>query len=218
MENELLKSQTEVRTLRVDLDERAAKLESVNKERTYAEEEMVALKEYLAAKKSEHDREIRAREKVELNLRQTAEVLEKKESDLRFKVDEIKTLKEALNKSETLLISEKARSEKMTSERDSIYAHQTRLQQELDEQTTTNQELLNSNHEQNRKLKQWDEEIFRLRETHKVLAKARLTLTKKIKVLDEAKTSTEMERDTLRVRLFNECFVLTFLYRVPMPT
>ncbi len=204
------RAQNEIRALRADLEENTTKFDSLSKDRSFVEDEMVALKEYLAAKKSEHDREIRGREKVELNLRQAYETLERREIDLRSKSDEIKGLKEGLNKTETLLQSEQARSEKMTNERDAIYSQQARLQQDFDEKANLNETIMNTNHEQARKLKAWDEEISRLRENYKVVTKAKMALAKKFKTLDEAKIGTEMERDGLRV---NES---STDYRVPM--
>ena len=205
LEAEIVRNQNEIKSLRADLEEKGSKVESVNKERSYVEEEMVTIKEYLTAKKAEHDREIRLRERVELNLKQTTEVLEKRDAEVRAKNEEVKALKETLHKAETMLLGEKARSEKMTAERDLIYSQQIRLQQEFDEKNIANETLLNSNHEQARKLKSWDEEISRLRETHKSIAKAKLILAKKIKILDEEKITADMERDGLRVKysLFN---------------
>ncbi|KAJ3258086.1 hypothetical protein HK103_004079 [Boothiomyces macroporosus] len=198
LEAELVNSANEIKSLKVDLDDSQVKIEQLHKEREYKDEEMLSLKDYLAAKKSEHDREIREREKTEKELRYSTDVNEKREAELKVKNEEIKGLKESLMKTELLLQNEKVRAEKLEHERDHLQSIQVRFQQDLDEQAVTNQNLLNKTHEQARKMKAWEEEIARLREINKTISKAKQQLMKKFKVIDETKTGIELERDTLR--------------------
>ncbi|KAJ3276084.1 hypothetical protein HDV01_006254 [Terramyces sp. JEL0728] len=198
LENELANSLNEIKALKVDVEDSEVKIEHLCKEREYKDEEMLSLKDYLAAKKSEHDREIREREKTEKELRFSTEANEKKEADVKIKTEEIKLLKEGLAKTELLLQNEKVRSEKLETERDHLQSIQIRFQQDLDEQAVTSQSLLNKTHEQGRKLKSSEDEISRLRELNKTLSKSKQLLMKKFKVIDETKTGIELERDTLR--------------------
>jgi chromosome segregation ATPase len=169
------------------------------KDRQYADEEMLTLKEYLAVKKSEFEREVRMREKYELQLRQMTESNDKKEAEIKLKIDETKSLKELLLKTEVQLQGEQGRCEKIENERDAVYSQHSRLQNDFDQQETTNQMLLNKTHEQSRKIKSYQEEISRLRENYKTIVKAKQSLMKKHKLLDEVRASAEMERDALRV-------------------
>lgn len=172
------------------------------KEMATADEETAALKENLAVRKAEYEREVKARERVEQSVRQTMDLVDRKDGELRSRYDEIKGLKEMVNKSESAVQGERARGEKMHNERDVMYTQQVRIQQQFDEQTLSMEALMNTNHEQTRKLKTLDEDITRLRENYGVIAKAKQGLTKKYKALDEDKVSSDMERDNLRVLYF----------------
>jgi chromosome segregation ATPase len=198
IESELTNSQNEVRRLKTELEEEISKNTEFVKERGYLQEEISTLKDYLAAKKSEHEREVRAKERFEHQLRQMTETLEKKDLEIRNRIDEGKALKESLNKTEGLLQGEQARCEKIESERDTIHSQHVRLQQDFDQKETEHVALTNKSHEQTRKLKTWQEEVTRLRENYKEATKTKQALLKKYKLLEEAKIASEMERDSLR--------------------
>jgi chromosome segregation ATPase len=198
MESELTNSQNEIRRLKTELEEEMAKNSEFVKERGYLQEEISTLKDYLAAKKSEHEREVRAKERFEHQLRQMTETLERKDQEIRNRIDEGKALKESLNKTEGLLQGEQARCEKIESERDTIHSQHVRLQQDFDQKETEHVALTNKSHEQTRKLKTWQEEVTRLRENYKEATKTKQALLKKYKLLEEAKIASEMERDSLR--------------------
>jgi chromosome segregation ATPase len=198
IERELLDNQNEVKRLKIDLEEEANKGIQFAKEREYLQEEVNTLKEYLAAKKSEHEREVRAKEKFEQQIRHMADTIEKKDQEVRNRQEEGKALKDSLNKTEGLLQGEQARCEKIESERDTIYSQHIRLQQDFDLKDSENVTLTNQTLEQAQKLGIWHEEITKLRENYKDVLKSKQSLMKKYKLLEEAKIGSEMERDGLR--------------------
>jgi hypothetical protein len=69
----------------------------MSEERSLLEEEMVSLKEFLASKKTEQEREAKAREKLEHSLRQTSDASDRKEEEVRIKVTEVFTINYRLN-------------------------------------------------------------------------------------------------------------------------
>ncbi|KAI8895333.1 hypothetical protein BC833DRAFT_567573 [Globomyces pollinis-pini] len=198
MESELANSGNEIKSLKADLEQAQFRIDSLIKERLYMDEEMLSLKEYLTAKKSEHDREVRTREKVEQSLRIALENSEKKETELKLKTEEIKNHRETILKSDLMFQNEKSRADRLEQDMDITHSQHIRLQTDHDEVTTLYQVLLNKSQDQNRKLKQWEEEISRLRENYKTVTKSKQALVKKYKVLEEAKMGSEMERDSLR--------------------
>jgi DNA repair exonuclease SbcCD ATPase subunit len=180
------------------VDEHESKKEDAQK-RALLEEEMISLKEFLASKKTEQEREARAREKLENSLKVSCEAGDRKEEEFRAKMVESKILKETLNKTETQLQTEKFRSEKIEKDRDLYFEKISRLQQEVDDRNVDSQKLSNINHEQKRNLEARDEELSRLKESSKQITRIKDTLLKKQKLLDDSRMQVELERDTLRV-------------------
>ncbi|KAJ1332176.1 hypothetical protein BSLG_008992 [Batrachochytrium salamandrivorans] len=92
-------------------------------------------------------------------------------------------------------VSDLKKSEK---DRDQLGARVMRLQQEYNDQSVSNQRLLNENHEMSRDLKTWEDELSMLKENFKMVSRVKDTLNKKLKSIDEAKMGAEMDRDSLR--------------------
>ena len=188
----------ELKQSKIDLEDRNEKIKGLMEERTATEEEMLTLKDFLASKKSEQDREIRAREKVDSALRQAMEAVDRKEDEMKLKALEAKTLKENMIKLDNQLQNERFRSEKLEKERDQLFARNSRLQQEFDDRNLEAQKLSNQSHDQRRILEVREDELDRLKDNLKQSSRAKDAMVKKQKALEEAKMNTEMERDALR--------------------
>eukprot|EP00842_Homolaphlyctis_polyrhiza_P005027 jgi/Hompol1/5525/HPOL_001291-RA len=198
VEQELANTSSELRAAKIENEELNEKLASLINERGLMDEEMLTLKDLLASKKAEQDRDIRSRGKIEQTLKQTMEAWEKRESEMKVKAGETKNLRDHVSKLEMQLANERVRLEKFEKDREQLTTRLTRLQQDYDDQSVQVQRLLNENHEQGRDLKTWEEEISRLKENFKMITRAKDALTKKLKMVDEAKLGAEMERDSLR--------------------
>ncbi|KAI8921519.1 hypothetical protein BC831DRAFT_476871 [Entophlyctis helioformis] len=198
LEQELANSSSEIRSLRIEAEELKEKVSSLLSERGLMDEEMLTLKDLLASKKTEQDRDIRSREKMEQMLKQTTEAWEKRESEMKMKAGEAKSLRDQIARFEMQLQNERLRVEKSEKERDTQGARLQRLQQDYDDQSLTTQRLLNENHEQSRDLKAREEDFSRLKDNFKMISRVKETLTKKLKASDENKMNAEMERDALR--------------------
>ncbi|KAL2915303.1 hypothetical protein HK105_205168 [Polyrhizophydium stewartii] len=198
LEQELANASSEIRTLKIEIEEQSEKVTSLMSERTLMDEEMLTLKDLLASKKAEQDRDMRSRGKIEQTLKQTMEAWEKREAEMKIKIGETKSLRDHVTKLEMQLQNERVRLEKSDKDREQMSTRFVRLQQEYDDQVLTTQRLLNENHEQGRDLKAGEEELSRLKENFKLISRAKETLTKKLKGVEESRMGAEMERDSLR--------------------
>ncbi|KAH6574503.1 hypothetical protein BASA62_002432 [Batrachochytrium salamandrivorans] len=198
LEQELTAASAEYRELKVENAVTNEKIESLTRERELMDEEMLTLKELLASKKVEQDRDTRSRTKTEQTLKQSTEAWEKREAELKLKVGETKSMHDLVLKLEMQLQNERIRLEKSEKDRDQLGARVMRLQQEYNDQSVSNQRLLNENHEMSRDLKTWEDELSMLKENFKMVSRVKDTLNKKLKSIDEAKMGAEMDRDSLR--------------------
>lgn len=177
------------------------KIQSMIDERLKVDEEIMTLKDLLSAKKSEHDREIRAKEKLESALKQANDSLTKKEAENVVKIQEIKSIREQMSRIEVASRDDRIKAEKVEQEKDHINSKIQRLQQDYEEQTQTILRLMKENNQYVEAIGAWEEEVGKQKDEFKLISRARDSLTKRLKVIDDAKSSAEIERDTLRVSL-----------------
>ena len=163
------------------------------------DEEIMTLKDLLSSKKSEQDRELRAREKVEATLRQTTDTVTKKDSELTSKISEAKQLREQMVRVEVSLREERQKVEKTDKEMEHLNSKLTRIQQESDDQAQAVMKLMNENQQHLRARKEWEDELAKQRDDCKLVSRARDALLKRIKSLEDAKITAEVERDDLKV-------------------
>jgi chromosome segregation ATPase len=202
MEVEHQTTLNEMKALQNQMDDKEEQAKRMKEERELIEEEMHSLKEFLASKKSEQEREAKAREKLEHVLRQASDASERKEEEVKLKIIEAKGLKEQLIKSETQLQNEKFRADKIEKEKDIYFSKVSRLQQEVDDRSLDLQKLANQNHEHKRLLESRDDELARIKDVLKQTTRIKDSILKKQKALDEVRMQTEMERDALRVTVY----------------
>jgi chromosome segregation ATPase len=204
-DNQLLQSEVQ------DADQ---KYVSLMDEKSKIDEEIMTLKDLLSSKKSEQEREIRAREKLEVNLRQTQEVASKKEIELNNRVAEIKLMREQMSRMESGLREEHQKVEKTDKDIEVASAKIARLQQEYEEQVQANLRLLNENQKHAALRKEWEEELQKNRDDLKMVSRSRDALTKRIKQIEESRSTAEIERDKLKVGPFDaNRYILAYHFR-----
>lgn len=177
------------------------KIQSLIDEKLKVDEEILTLKDLLSAKKSEHDREIRAKEKLESALKQANEVISKKESENVIRLQEIKSIREQMSRIEGASRDDRIKAEKMEQENDHINTKVLRLHQDYEEQTQTILRLMKENNQYVADIGAWEEEFSKQKDEIKLISRARDSLSKRLKVVEEAKTTAEVERDTLKVKI-----------------
>ncbi|KAJ3036038.1 hypothetical protein HK097_003954, partial [Rhizophlyctis rosea] len=191
-------AQAEIRALRTETADLDSRVQTLIAERGTLDHELLTLKDLLATKKSELDRDARNREKLETTLKNTLDLSLKKDTEVLTKIEELKTLRLNITEMEQTYKDEKKRIDKTEKEKDHLGARLQRLQQEYDEQVLTTTRLLSENQQQTAELKSWEEEVSKIKEEARTLTRVRDTLSKKIKSLEESKLEAEVERDQLR--------------------
>ena len=169
------------------------------------DEEILNLKDLLSAKKSENDRESRAREKVESALKQANDSLAKRDAEMALKAQESKSIREQMIRVEAASRDDRIKAEKLEQEKDHVHSKNLRIQQDYEEQTQTILRLMNENNKYVENLDSWKEEVSKQKDEFKMISRARDSLTKRLKVIEDAKSSAEVERDVLKViEFFNK--------------
>ncbi|KAJ3004461.1 hypothetical protein HKX48_001205, partial [Thoreauomyces humboldtii] len=189
---------SDIDTLRSENSEYANKIERLVTERGSLADELLTIKDLLATKKSELDREVRGREKLELALKLSNETCAKKEEDVAARLAELRTVRADIVRLEQACKDERTRVEKGEKDRENMTARHARLQQEYDEQVLTTTRLLSENQQQTGEIKSWEEELTKNKEEYRGVTRVRDTLQKRIKAVEEAKLEAEVERDQLK--------------------
>lgn len=198
MELEHQQTLNELKAAHNQLQDKDYVIKKQQDEYTQLDEEIASLKEFLASKKNEQERELRQREKLENSLKQASDYSQNKDEEIKLKIFETKQLKESLTKTETQLQNEKFRLDKIEKERDLYFSKISRLQQEVDDRIIEVQKLANSNHEHKRMLENREEELTKFKGQIKESSRIKDMLLKKQKAMDDARMQVELERDTLR--------------------
>jgi chromosome segregation ATPase len=191
-------AQVEIKLVRQEVTDLEEKLYTTSSDRGSLDHEVLNLKDLLATKKSEMDRDARSQEKLRVQLQEALESVSKKDEEFGGKVNEIKQYKEQCTKLESLVREERTKFEKSASENETISTRLTLVQQDYDEQVYTINGLMGDTQRQSRELKKWEEEVVKYRDELRNVTRARDALHKRIKGLEEVKAETEFDNDTLR--------------------
>ncbi|KAJ3110221.1 hypothetical protein HDU96_006786 [Phlyctochytrium bullatum] len=191
-------AQSDIKVLQSEVQELNAKITTLLGERAIVDQDMHTLKDLLSTKKSEQDREQRAREKLEAVLRQANDNMGKKDAEIISKLSEIRALKETVSKLEALVKDEKSRLERELRDKDTLSSKVQKLQVDFDEQMLVTTRLQSENQNQTAEIKSWEEELNRYKEEYKSMARVKDSLQKRIKGLEDGKQEAEVERDNLK--------------------
>ncbi|KAJ1550429.1 hypothetical protein HK096_006983, partial [Nowakowskiella sp. JEL0078] len=180
------------------IEDLESKVETLTTERGTLDHEVHSLKDLLATKKSELDRDLRIREKLEATLRTANEINSKKDLEVQIQMQEVRQLQNQYVKLENMMKDEKNKIEKIEKEKENLNGKYTRVQTEYEEQVLTFTRLMGDNQKQATDLKQWEEDYSKMKEELRNITRVKDSLSKKMKVLEEAKLEAEMERDALK--------------------
>ncbi len=178
-----------------ELLERVRSLEGV---KVAGDHEIHTLKDMINIKKAESEREQRRKERLEKDLRESKELLEKRTAEIAQKRSTIQANTEQITRLEQQLRDQKAAGEKYGKEFEAMQAHQQKLQQDFEEQIHNNTQLLAENSQRAVELKAKEEEVAAIKNEVSRVNKVREGLSKQVKKLEEQKLEVETKRDTLR--------------------
>lgn len=196
--------------LRNELSELVEKIKTVEAEKLESEEEIATLKDLIASKKSEGDRELRNKEKLERELREARQVIEQKNVEVRAKQETISRAKEEIGKLEGIIREQKLIIEKTIKEQENLQTRTAKLQQDYEEQIMTTTQLLSENQQRALELKSREDDISKLKDDIRSINRIRDGLAKKLKLLEDQKHEAEVERDQYKV-ILEKLFFRQFL-------
>ena len=139
-----------------DSNERVKALEV---EKSAKDSEIAELAEQIARLKSDAERELRRKERLEKDAKDMKIMLEKKQEEVRQKQLAVNQGEEELGRQALKLRELEFQAQKAHKENDALSQKTQRLQQELEEQINTNNQLLTENNQRQIELKTKDDEI-----------------------------------------------------------
>eukprot|EP01137_Pigoraptor_chileana_P008977 Opistho-2@56553 len=187
--------------LRKDITELMDRMQSIEGEKATAESEVSQLKDLIASKKSESDREQRKKEKLEREMKDNRQLLESKNNEIKTKQSQISKNQEEITRLEHQLREQKTLTEKALKDHDALNARTMKLQAEYEDQVLTTTQLASENQQKAAELKMKEEEIGELRNETGQVNKMREALQKKIKGLDEEKMEGKRQKDELKAKI-----------------
>jgi chromosome segregation ATPase len=185
-------------SLRNEISDIMQRIRTLEAEKTEGEHEIHTLKDLIATKKSEADREQRNKDKLERELKECRAIIESKNAEVRSKQDLVNKTKEDIVKMEQHIKEQKAALDKAQKDQEILLTRSVKLQEDFEEQIIATTSMLSENQQKTTELKFKEEEILKIREEIKNVNKVKEALTRKIKVLEDQKMEAEAARDSLK--------------------
>jgi len=184
--------------LRREVSDHVEKVRALESEKVTAEHKIRTLKDMVATKKAESNRELRRKERLERELKELRQAVEKKQEDITSKQAQISKGAEHIAGLERQLRDQRAATEKAEKEYEQLNVRFLKLQQELNEQIQANTQLLAENSEKQVQLQVKQEEIAAIRGDIGKLSRQKDQLAKKHSLLLDSKQDVEAQREQLR--------------------
>ncbi|XP_058044179.1 cilia- and flagella-associated protein 58 [Ahaetulla prasina] len=188
----------EVVKLRDSVANMSDQQQDAEKTKLEAESTIAQLHQEIQMRQNEASRETRKKEKMERELKQL-------QNELEFKVADIKTMQQGLNKSKEELLKceqqlkeQKILNERATKELEQSTARNTKLQLENEQHSLAIEQLMQENQQKTAELRTREDEVSQMRQEIGKLTKMREVMQRKLRVVEENKTQAEFERDTLK--------------------
>ncbi len=162
-------------------------------------QELSSVKDVLSTKKTEADRELRNKEKIEKELKETKAALEEKLKEIASKDEILHKTKEEMGRSEVHSKDQKHALDKLSKEHDVLNIKMAKLQLDYEQQILHVTKLLSENQKGLNEIKVKDEQLIKFKEEMKTMNRNREMLTKKLKQGEDARIELEKEKDSVKV-------------------
>uniref|UniRef100_A0A7S4K395 Cilia- and flagella-associated protein 58 central coiled coil domain-containing protein n=1 Tax=Guillardia theta TaxID=55529 RepID=A0A7S4K395_GUITH len=179
----------------VDLQEKCRTLDT---EKQAYEADIMTLKEQINKSKSDVEREVRKKERLEKEIKEIKSSLEKKGEEVKAKQEAIAKGQEELQRLDTKIKEFEQTVQKAHKENDLLTQKTQKLQQDLEEQISTNTQLLAENAHRQIEIKSKEDEINRLRSAATKESRLKDGLLKKIKEVEQKKHDVEVQKEELK--------------------
>lgn len=189
----------QITQLRAEIADMMEKVRILEAEKVESSQEIHKLKEAIALKKAEADKEMRQRDRLERELKDARLLIDQKNTEIRGKQEAINRSKDDLVKLEALIKDQKITIEKTTKEFEHLQLKMSKLQQDYEDQVLTTNQLLSENQEKNSEIKVRDNELSKIKDELRSISRLKDTLQRKIKILEEERQKAENDRSQLKV-------------------
>jgi len=189
--------------LRNQLVELQEKIRSLEISKIESDQEVLTLREAIAKKKSESDREQRRKERLEKELKELKERIETMAADMKAKQVAVAQGNDTIARLEQQLREQKAANEGAQKEFEALSSYKDKLEAEREEQEHMNNNLGLLNNQQKIELRVKDDEINQTKQEIMRVNKVREGLLKKVKQLEDEKVKVETERDGVKSEMKN---------------
>eukprot|EP00742_Colponemidia_sp_Colp-10_P001279 GILJ01001378.1.p1 GENE.GILJ01001378.1~~GILJ01001378.1.p1 ORF type:complete len:869 (-),score=252.53 GILJ01001378.1:154-2760(-) len=178
-----------------DLYERVQKMEN---DKLNADTEIQNLKDMIATKKAETEREQRRKERLEKELKELRQTLEQRHQELKQKQNMITQGAEQIAKLEQQLKDSKLQMDKLGREYEDLNRNTQKMSGELNQLMQSNAQYIAENSAREMDLRSKTEEIAHIKQELMRVTKMREAVLKKVGQLEEEKKELETSRDMLR--------------------
>ena len=165
--------------------------------------EKIKLEGYINNRKMESQRELRKKDRLERELKEARSQVEEKSIELKNLQQNFEKAKSDIVKLELQQKEQKIVLERTQKDSDILNQRLVKLQQDYNNQVFSNDALANENALKVHELKAREDEVNALKADTAKLNRARETMQKKIKQLDDQKVESENEKETLKNKIIN---------------
>jgi len=210
--NELLKQKDElgkdrdryveqVVGLRRELLEVQQKLAAAEAERMQMEADLNLARHQVLEKKGEAEREARRKDRLERDVRELKNAIERQNTDILQKTVAIQAAEEHCKALEAMVREAKASTDRVQKEYNALTERAGKLHAQLEEQASANQSLAAANSAKATEIKAKEEEIASMRAEINRVNRVKDHTQKRVRALEEEKAGVESARDDLRVAI-----------------
>ncbi|KAL3144393.1 hypothetical protein ABBQ32_004147 [Trebouxia sp. C0010 RCD-2024] len=167
-------------------------------DKTEGEAQLQILKDKIAAKNLEGEREARKKERLEGEVKQLKSALEARQADIKTKSAAAQQSEEQVKRLEQMLRESQGATDRLQKEFNLLNEKVQKLHHDLEDQIHTNTQLLAENSQKAVELKQKEEEILQVKAEAAKVAKVREAAIAKLKSLEKQKAEVEKTRDDIK--------------------
>jgi chromosome segregation ATPase len=181
--------------LRNEANDMQEKYQALDDERMKLDQETSSLKEALATKKAENDREVRRKERLEKELKEVRIVADNRASEIKQKQTLIQQGAEQIARQDLQLRDERANRERAQKEIDTLTVQKQTLQHDLEDQISTNNQLLAENNQRMMEVKSKEDELSHIKTQVVKDAKYKEQLLRRAKDLEDKKHEADLAKE-----------------------
>jgi len=191
----------QIQSLGQEISGYLAKLEAIQGEIASANEEMAGLKEIIAARKAEAEKEGSRKEKLEAEVRQLRAALEGRQQEIKDKVGALARSQDNITRLEITLREERGRTDKSAKDADAYNGKTAKLTRECEEAQHALQQMVTEGAQRAVELKLRQEERERCYADLDRIQKTGEAASKKLAQKKKEKEADEADRDAAKVEI-----------------